>query len=32
MVNNTQDKQVYYKYEVIAMGTVIITAEGETER
>ena len=32
MVNNTQEKQVYYKHELIARGTVIMTAEGETER
>ena len=32
MVNNTQDKHLYYKHEVIARGTVNMTAEGETER
>ena len=32
LVNNTQDKQVYFKHEVIAKCTVIMTAEGETER
>ena len=32
LVNNTQDKQVYFKHEVIARGTVIMPAEGETEK
>ena len=32
LVNNTQDKQVYFQHEVIARGTVIMTAEGETEK
>ena len=32
LVNNTQDKQVYFKHEVIARGTVIMSAEGETEK
>ena len=32
LVNNTQDKQVYHKHEVIARVTIITTAEGETEK
>ena len=31
-VYNTQDKQVYFQHEVIARGTVIMRAEGETEK
>ena len=29
LVNNTQDKQVYFQHEIIARGTVIMSAEGE---
>ena len=29
LVNNTQDKQVYFQHEIIARGTVIMNAEGE---
>jgi len=29
LVNNTQDKQVFFQHEIIARGTVIMNAEGE---
>ena len=29
LVNNTQEKQVYFQHEIIARGTVIMSAEGE---
>ena len=32
LVKNTQDKQVYFQHIVIARGTVIMRAEGETEK
>ena len=32
LVNNTQDKQVYFQHEIIARGKVIMRAEGETDK
>ena len=29
LVNDTQEKQVYFQHEIIARGTVIMSAEGE---